>query len=161
MLAVWKERPTQMPMSLETFHDFVDTYGSRLTEWPASVRQDVDQLLLESSEARAVLAAARDVDALLRSVEPVSAPMGLLDRICQAARETRPADDVASPRSPDASPFWGDFGRRAGLQRHVALGNEGDRAAVAVVRIPVITMVDLANVGLLLTGVIWLLSRPL
>ncbi|GAB3443600.1 hypothetical protein [Insolitispirillum peregrinum] len=150
-----------MPMSLETFHDLVDTYGSRLTEWPASVRQDVDQLLLESSEARAVLAAARDVDTLLRSVEPVSAPMGLLDRICQAARETEPTDDVAPPRSPDASPFWSDFGRGPGLQRRGAPGREGDRTAVPVVSMPVITMVDLANVGLLLTGVIWLLSRPL
>lgn len=161
MLAVWKERPTQMPMSLETFHDLVDTYGSRPAEWPASVRQDVDQLLLESSEARAVLAAAREVDTLLRSVEPVSAPLGLLDRICQAARKTEPVDDAAPSRSPDVSPFRSDFGRGPGLQRRVVPGKEDGRAAVAVVRLPVLTMTDLANVGLLLTGVLWLLSRPL
>lgn len=76
-----------MPISLDEFRELVDTHGPYVAQWPTDKRQAAEGLVLASLEAREIIARAAELEAALRTVPPVRAPAGLLDRICQAVAE--------------------------------------------------------------------------
>lgn len=117
-------------MSLDEFRELVDSCGCRLANWPAKVRKDAERLLLASLPARELLNAAAELEVLLQKAEPVSAPKGLLDRICQAVDE----HEQNQPKPPDALPFQSRpeaFGGRGACPPTVLLYRTGAGAVCA------------------------------
>lgn len=69
-------------MELERFRALTDAYGADERHWPASERAAMRALLGQSDEARQLLFAARELDLLLDSYQPVAGDLG--DRIMEA-----------------------------------------------------------------------------
>lgn len=59
----------------DALHEWLDRHGADASRWPAAGRDAIDALLASSSEARAALALARDVERALDADElPVPSP---------------------------------------------------------------------------------------
>ncbi len=87
-------------MNLEEFRQLLDAHGADMGRWPAKVRAPAQALLLESEEARALLAEARALDDLLRASavpEPAEDLLARIEAVADAssAREApRHADEL-------------------------------------------------------------------
>ena len=96
-------------MTLKEFKRFADLYGGDIDRWPATDGVDALTLLENSAEARAILADAAALDALLDRAAPMVADdsvQRVLDGI--ATRLDTPVERVPAPWSLSAPPmrFW-------------------------------------------------------
>jgi len=86
---------------LAEFRELLDRYGSRPEGWPAARREEMLRLCAENSRARALLAEAEALDAVLRetTVAPASPDLAvrLLRRAAATPREGVPARKAAPP----------------------------------------------------------------
>lgn len=103
-----------MSMTLDSFQDLVDRYGSQKGQWPSELRPDAEQILVDSAEARALLAEAQALENAFRTSPKVKAPRGLLDRICASVAE---AEDTSTPPSSQDEDRSGPSGKSAGEPR--------------------------------------------
>jgi hypothetical protein len=76
-------------MTPEHFTRLLDTHGSRLAAWPAHDRAGAQALLARSAGARAQLAAAERLDALLHEVPAHEPSAALAERVLAAAPRVR------------------------------------------------------------------------
>jgi hypothetical protein len=78
---------------LEDFEDGLDEYGTDLNDWPDGLRVAALALLERSSEARQFFEDEKRLDAALlaSATRPVTAPVGMADRIVLKAIKTSPA----------------------------------------------------------------------
>jgi hypothetical protein len=74
---------------LAAFRAVLDAYGAEPARWPAERRAAALALLRRSPEARAALAAARDLDRVLDIAAPAPVPADLLGRVLAAAPRAR------------------------------------------------------------------------
>ncbi|UKJ77933.1 hypothetical protein [Azospirillum brasilense] len=114
-------------MTLKEFKRFADLYGGDIDRWPRTDGVDALILLENSAEARAILADAAALDALLDRAAPAveeSSVQRVMDGI--AARLDAPAEAAPVPWSLSAPPmrFWPTAGFLA------AMGMVGFLAAV-------------------------------
>ncbi len=79
--------------ALARFEGLLDAYGAEPRRWPADRRAAAEALLARSSDARALLAAARRLDALLDTAPAEPAPAHLIGRVLAAAPQPRPRRD--------------------------------------------------------------------
>ena len=75
--------------ALARFEGLLDAYGAEPRRWPADRRAAAEALLARSSEARALQAAARRLDALLDAAPAEPAPAHLIGRVIAAAPAPR------------------------------------------------------------------------
>jgi hypothetical protein len=71
----------QTPMSLERLRAVLDAYGASPNHWPQTERTSADALIDASPEARAMVAAAAQLDALLDLVQPPAPSAALAQRL--------------------------------------------------------------------------------
>lgn len=86
-------------MTVERFRELAETYGGDLARWPTEDRAAARRLLETSLPARVALAEARRLDTLLaEDLQPMTAPVGLVDRIVgQAVEAPAPRPHRATP----------------------------------------------------------------
>ncbi|QCN99143.1 hypothetical protein D3093_28185 (plasmid) [Azospirillum argentinense] len=96
-------------MTLKEFKRFADLYGGDIDRWPATDGVDALILLEESAEARAILADAAALDALLDHAAPAVTEDGV-QRVLNgiAARLDAPVETAPAPWTLAAAPmrFW-------------------------------------------------------
>jgi len=90
-------------VSLNEFTSALDRWGTDLTHWPTGPREDAASLLAESAEARALLAAERQLEAFMRTNDPAGAVDGAaVTRLINGvmANLPTPAPAASRPRRP-------------------------------------------------------------
>lgn len=77
-----KHRPApKAPMSLERLRAVLDAYGAAPAHWPQAERAAADALIDSSADARAIVAQAAQLDALLDLVHPPAPTTALAQRL--------------------------------------------------------------------------------
>lgn len=87
----------RLPMTLARLRALLDAYGARPERWPSDEREAAVAFLAESTQARALQAAAARMDALLDVVPTPRPSAGLVERALAgspAARQLRPRSMV-------------------------------------------------------------------
>jgi len=80
------EIPTpRIPMTIERIQDLADRHGPELSHWPRAEASAARAFLATSSEARAVLARAGQLDRVLRATRSHSMTVNLRERLLAAA----------------------------------------------------------------------------
>ena len=74
-------------MNLEAFEDALDRYGGDLSRWPDELRNAAEALLQTEDQARSLLRAAQELDAVLAADPLPAVDAGLADRIMQRVAE--------------------------------------------------------------------------
>jgi hypothetical protein len=81
-----------MTMGLERFQELIDAYGAEPSRWPLAERAGAEALLANDAQARALVADAAALDALLDAAEAAPEPSDLLrHRVLRAAPRARAA----------------------------------------------------------------------
>lgn len=105
-------------MTLKEFKHLADLYGGDLNRWPAPAGPDAVALLDASMEARAILADAAALDALLDRAAPAVTDESVRRvEAAIAARLAAPAPRVPAPwtLAPPPVRFWPTAGLLAGM----------------------------------------------